>query len=114
MLYGGKGEVGDRGMKSGTGMIEGPFEPEVDIHQYFGLSYSSYLVLSRTLLQSMPEEWQIKFVEMMGELNESFDFDEEYTGQYWVRMTDGDRYRRDPYRDYNRGRKKIPLKKREG
>lgn len=28
------------------------------IHGFFGLSYSNYLVLPRTLMQSMPVAWQ--------------------------------------------------------
>ena len=33
-----------------------------DIHTWFGLSYSNYLVLNRSVLQSMPESWQHDFV----------------------------------------------------
>jgi len=29
--------------------------PPCDIHTWFGLTYANYLVLPRTLLQSMPE-----------------------------------------------------------
>ena len=43
-----------------------------DIHTFFGLSYSNYLVLPRTLLQSMPEEWQHKFVRLLDEYQEAF------------------------------------------
>lgn len=45
---------------------------QMDIHTYFGLTYANYLVLNRSLLQSMPEEWQHKFVEMLGELDDEF------------------------------------------
>lgn len=40
-----------------------------EIHDYFGLSYANYLVLNRTVLQSMPEQWQKDFVQMLAELN---------------------------------------------
>lgn len=43
------------------------------IHAYFGLSYANYLVLPRTLLQSMPDEWQTKFVTLLREYDEAFD-----------------------------------------
>jgi hypothetical protein len=43
-----------------------------DIHTYFGLTYSNYLVLHRTLLQSMPEDWQHRFVTVLEELNAAF------------------------------------------
>lgn len=42
------------------------------VHEFFGLTYANYHVLHRTLLQSMPKEWQYKFVELMEELNQEF------------------------------------------
>ncbi|MFI0929683.1 hypothetical protein ACH4TP_38030 [Streptomyces sp. NPDC021012] len=44
-----------------------------DIHTYFGLSYANYLVIPRTLLQSMPEEWQEQFTTLLTELDETFE-----------------------------------------
>ncbi|MFE6412604.1 hypothetical protein ACFVOR_37355 [Streptomyces sp. NPDC057837] len=44
-----------------------------DIHTYFGLSYANYLVLPRTLLQSMPAEWQHRFVGLVNELHDAFE-----------------------------------------
>src|ERR1700737_46041 len=49
-----------------------PLTPARLIHDHFGLSYANYLVLPRTLLQSMPEPWQARFVGMLEELNEAF------------------------------------------
>ncbi|MFI2620460.1 hypothetical protein [Streptomyces sp. NPDC018584] len=46
-------------------------EPEA-IHQHFGLSYANYLVLPRTLLQSMPDDWQNRFVALLDELDDAF------------------------------------------
>lgn len=43
-----------------------------DVHAWFGLSYSNYLVIPRTLLQSMPKEWQRDFVAKLSELDEAF------------------------------------------
>lgn len=40
---------------------------------WFGLSYSAYLVLPRTLLCGMPEEWQERFVAMLEEMREVYD-----------------------------------------
>lgn len=37
------------------------------IHSMFGLTYASYLVLPRTLLQSMPDEWQRDFVALLSQ-----------------------------------------------
>ncbi len=45
----------------------------VDIHTYFGLSYSNYLVLHRSLLQSMPEQWQHQFTALMAEYESAFE-----------------------------------------
>jgi len=53
-------------------MTETAAEKLKDIHTSFGLSYANYLVLPRTLLQSMPEEWQHRFVSMVDELQAAF------------------------------------------
>lgn len=42
------------------------------IHSFFGLSYSTYLVLHRSLLQSMPGEWQARFVALLEQLRAAF------------------------------------------
>ena len=38
------------------------------IHSFFGLSYAHYLVLPRSVLQSMPAKWQKKFVKLLNEI----------------------------------------------
>jgi hypothetical protein len=43
------------------------------IHTWFGLSYCNYQVLPRTLMQSMPIEWQERMVACLEELNDAFD-----------------------------------------
>jgi len=52
--------------------IVGPGEHEA-IHGWFGLTYANYLVLPRTLLQSMPDVWQVKFVHLLREMDEAFE-----------------------------------------
>ncbi|MFD7922465.1 hypothetical protein ACFV3R_24975 [Streptomyces sp. NPDC059740] len=42
------------------------------IHTWFGLSYSNYAVLPRTLLQSMPTDWQQRMVACLNELDDAF------------------------------------------
>lgn len=42
------------------------------IHHHFGLSYNNYLVLPRTLLQSMPLDWQERAVALLDELAAAF------------------------------------------
>lgn len=39
---------------------------------YFGLSYAYFLVLPRSLLQSMPPEWQDKFFNLCEEMLKEF------------------------------------------
>jgi hypothetical protein len=47
-------------------------EHERDVHTWFSLSYSNYAIAPRTLLQSMPPEWQDRFVRLMDELSDAF------------------------------------------
>lgn len=49
-----------------------PHVTDGPIHEWFGLSYSNYLVLPRTLLQSMPTEWQERFVACLDEIEAAF------------------------------------------
>ena len=42
------------------------------VHAFFGLTYSSYQVVPRVLAQSMPHEWQARFVQCMEEMQEAF------------------------------------------
>lgn len=42
------------------------------IHLWFGLTYSNYLVLHRTMMQSMPVEWQTRAVALFDELDQAF------------------------------------------
>jgi hypothetical protein len=83
------------------------------IHEWFELSYSQYLTIPRSVLQSMPEEWQERFVECLNQLDESIEWRPE-NGRYWVRLKDEKgRYVHDPLMDYQRGRRVIPLIERE-
>lgn len=43
------------------------------IHRLFGLSYSHFLVLHRTLMQSMPADWQRRAVAVFEELEAAFE-----------------------------------------
>ncbi|MFG2676989.1 hypothetical protein [Streptomyces sp. NPDC048445] len=43
-----------------------------DIHTHFSFSYANYLVLPRTLLQSMPAEWQHQFVALLEQMDTAF------------------------------------------
>ncbi len=80
------------------------------VHQCFGLTYASYLVIPRSVLQSLPVELQQRFVgclEEMGALVGSVPSEGEYEVQ--LRGANG-RYMTDPLMDYERGRRRVPLK----
>lgn len=42
------------------------------IHVWFELTYANYLVLPRSVLQSMPDEWQQRFVGALREMEDAF------------------------------------------
>lgn len=84
------------------------------IHHYFSLSYANYMVLRRSLLQSMSPAWQAKFVALLMELDDATDDLDDPVCEYKVipRGEDGKRIE-DPFWDYDRGRRKVPLKTKE-
>jgi hypothetical protein len=89
-----------------------PCPPEPGIHEYFGLSYASYLVLPRSVMQSMLADWQTRFVGMLGELHDVWEGPPEGT-MYDVALIDdtiGGGRLHDNLSNYDRGRRQIPLK----
>lgn len=73
------------------------------IHGWFELTYAQYLAIPRTVLQSMPEEWQEKFVALLEELDETFDW---RRSGCWVKFKDvSGRFIEDELGDYERGRR---------
>jgi len=82
---------------------------EEAIHDMFGLTYANYLVLPRTLLQSMPGEWQVKFVALLDEYQDVMDPWIDYTTEYQVTARDykTGKYRKDPLSNYQRGRRHV-------
>lgn len=73
------------------------------VHGWFGLSYASYLVVNRSLLQSMPDEWQRRFVACLEELNAHFAGVPEPLYTVNARDDSG-RFIKDPIPNYDRGR----------
>lgn len=106
-----------------------------DVHTWFGLSYANYAVLNRTALQSMPLDWQVRFVRCMRELEHvlsaagieaasTFDVQAVEVSEEWQDPDPDDpdydeddagemvRVRRpveDPIPHYNRGRTRLDL-----
>ena len=81
------------------------------IHLMFGLSYANYLVLPRSLLQSMPDEWQDRFVDCLDEYNAYWGDTPEAQdppGGYRVvpKGSDG-KFVSHPAPHYNRGRTRV-------
>jgi hypothetical protein len=81
------------------------------IHEWFELSYASYLVLPRSILQSAPISWQKRFVKCLNELEELFG-NVPLKGTYKVYLKDKStgRFLSDPLMNYERGRRQIPYK----
>ncbi len=86
------------------------WEPDpVDVHTFFGLSYANYLVLARSVLQSMPMDWQHRFTAVMRELDEAtWDLDSPASYSLQARDENG-KFMRDPIPHYNRGRTVVDL-----
>ena len=83
---------------------------EDPIHQWFELTYASYLVLPRSILQSMPKEWQARMVACLTELEKVYGSVPEH-GTYHVYLKDiRGRFLTDFFRDYDRGRRYVPSK----
>ena len=45
---------------------------DTDLTQWFGLSYASFLILPRVLMEAMPESWQNEMAELLQEYDEAF------------------------------------------
>jgi hypothetical protein len=76
------------------------YDPERDAYNgpvwdYFGLTYSSYLVLPRRMLCSLPRSWQARFVALLEEA-EAMLPEEAQGGDYMVRRRERGRFVSDP------------------
>jgi hypothetical protein len=76
------------------------------IHTWFSLTYANYLCLPRSVLQSMPDEWQKNFVELLEEMDESYG-DLDWPRYRVIAIGNDGRFIKDPIPHYNRGRTKI-------
>lgn len=82
---------------------------EEPIHEWFELSYASYLVLPRSILQSLPVDLQSDLVSVLEDIDRHFGGEPvPHTGEYEVNLRDETGvYLDDPYRNYERGRRRI-------
>jgi len=82
----------------------------MDIHNWFELTYAQYLTIPRSVLQSMPDEWQNKFTALLDELDETIDWRPQ-DGCYWVHLRNSNgKFIADPLKDYERGRRFVEHK----
>jgi len=70
------------------------------VHSWFSLSYGNYFVCQRSVLQSMPLEWQKRFVKCLEELDEAADSVGDIPSEFWVRARKGNKFIEDKYRSY--------------
>jgi len=94
-------------------MTKGKAKPfgESPIHAWFGLTYAQYITVPRSVLQSMPVDWQRKFVALLEQMDELYDWIPNQ-GRYWVRLkSDDGKFVHDTLMDYDRGRRFVePVK----
>jgi hypothetical protein len=72
------------------------------IHDYFELSYAQYLALPRSVLQSMPQDWQYRLVRLLDELDDKYEWRRE--GTFVNFRNSSGRWMVDELGDYDRGR----------
>lgn len=85
-----------------------PLDLEEPVNDWFELSYAQYLTIPRSALQSMPVEWQRRFVECLEQLDEAIDW-RPSEGRYWVKLKNNlGKYVTDPLMDYRHVR--LPYK----
>ena len=88
-------------------MSDGP------VHVFFGLTYSNYLVVPRSVLQSMPEEWQAQFVGLLEDMQDTVQqHDVPVADHYQVKAAhfvagEEQVLEVDPTPPYNRGRTRL-------
>jgi len=58
-----------------------------DLHLWWELSYAQYLTVPRSIMQSMPEEWQKKMAKLLNELDDTYDWRPQ-DGRYWCVLKD--------------------------
>ena len=77
------------------------------IHAFFGLTYASYLVLPRSILQSMPCKWQKNFVNLLHELNNTCTKHGISMPDYNVTAREKGKFIKDKYSNYDRGCRNV-------
>lgn len=77
------------------------------LHLWWELTYAQYLTIPRSVMQTMPDEWQDKMAALLEELDSTMEWRPK-DGCYWVKLKGSDgRFRSDPLCDYERGRRRV-------
>ncbi len=79
------------------------------IHEFFGLSYDNFIVLHRSIAQSMPVKWQTDMVLLLEEANDALNeigFEGAASYTLHARNEQG-RFTPDPVPHYRRGRTRL-------
>lgn len=70
------------------------------VHIWFGLSYAQYITVPRSIMEAMPYAWQKKMVQLLKELDSTFEWLPK-EGRYWCRLKDEKgRFVDDPLMEY--------------
>lgn len=85
------------------------YEP-LDVHTFFGLTYANYAVFRRSMLQSMPTNWQHRFTELIREMDDFFGNPNipQSCSVSW--FGENGKFTKDPVPNYNRGRTRLTRK----
>jgi len=75
------------------------------VHEWFGLTYSSYMVLPRTMLQSMPDNWQEKFIKLVDEMDDKLGHHNQVYSYTVLSKDKNNKFMKDDLRNYDRGRR---------
>lgn len=75
---------------------------EEPINEWGVLYRTQYLVLDRTMLEAMPIEWQKRFIEVVDDVEDVFDFSSEKWQhlEYLVKPKDNGRFIANPWGSY--------------
>lgn len=82
--------------------------PDGPVHGWFGLSYANYLVVPRSLMQSMQLDWQERMCVCLHEMEGLFGDSFSPPGRYRVNVIgEGGRFVPDRAPHYDRGRTMV-------
>lgn len=73
------------------------------LQRWYELSYTQFITIPRLVTESMPEDWQEKFAQLLEEMDDTFDW-KPANGRYWVKLRDSrGKYSHAPLNNYRYG-----------